>query len=80
MEENEVILFYSCKAWHNRDSMDLGVFTDKNAFEQYLKDMKKDKKLSNDDIKELENIGQTQGRRLNYQIMKEFLNPVYKQT
>lgn len=80
MEENEVILFYSCNAWHNRDSMDLkGVFTDKKAFDQYLKDMKKDKKLSKEDIQELEEIGQTQGHSLNYQIMKEYLNPVYIQ-
>lgn len=79
MEENEVILFYSCNAWHNCSSMDLmGVFTDQTAFGQYLKDMKEDGLLSEEDMEQLTELNQTQGKELNYQIMNEELNPVYK--
>lgn len=67
MEENEIILFYSCNAWHNWDSMDLkGLFTDKTAFDQYFKDMKQDKSLTKEDIKGLEDIGQMQCLSLNF--------------
>lgn len=79
MEENEVILFYSCNAWHEHSSKDLiGVFTDERAYRQYLDDLKKDKKLSKEDIDELDRLNQTQGRSLNYLIEIEELNPTYK--
>lgn len=39
---------------------------DKNAFDQYLKDMKKDKKLSRDDIQGLLDINQMQWLGLNH--------------
>lgn len=67
MEENEIILFYSCNTWHNWDSMDLkGVITDKSAFDQYLKDMKQDQSLSRDDIQGLEDIGHMQCLGINF--------------
>lgn len=51
---------------YNWNSMELkSISFDKNAFDQYLKDMKKDKKLSRDDIQGLLDINQTQWLGLN---------------
>ena len=77
----EAKLLYTCDAWHSQGSMSLqGIFTDEKAFKQYLDDMRKDKKnkLSREDIQELCQYNQTQGRDLNYLIEIEDLNPSYK--
>ena len=77
----EAKLLYTCDAWHSHRSKSLqGIFTDEKAFKQYLEDMRKDKKnkLSREDIQELRQYNQTQGRDLNYLIDIEEINPQYK--
>ena len=76
----EAKLLYTCDALHSHGSMSLqGIFTDEKAFKQYLEDMRKDKKnnLSREDIQELYQYNQTQGRELNYLIEVEEINPQY---
>lgn len=76
---DEAIVLFSCDAWHTHSSKDLvGVFTNKAAYKQYLSDMKDDKKLSTEDLKDMELYQQTQGRDMNYLIELHEINPKYE--
>ena len=70
-----VYLLFTTDAWHNPSTNDiLGIFSSKElAIKQAYKTAKlnDDDPLSDDDILNLENIGQTQGRDNNF-IIQDF--------
>ena len=79
MGNDTVLMFYECDVWHTRSSMNLlGAFSDMLRLEDYLDKMRKDKKITEDDIEELRHSGQTQGKEINYYIDTQILNPEYE--
>lgn len=77
MDENAIILF-TCDEWHSHSSKDIiGIFNDEEAYNQYIIDMQNDRKLNKDDVKNLREYQQTQGKDMNYLIETFALNPKY---
>jgi len=72
MKNSEIYLLYSCDAWHTYSSMKLlGVFDNMNTMaENYLTSL-----LSVEEVAEILENSQTQGRETNYIILTEPLNP-----
>ena len=74
----KVILLYSCDAWHSWDSHRLmGVFTSRRKLRGYLRVLKRKKKLTEEDLFNLKNLLQTQGKKRNYRIEENEVNPKY---
>ena len=79
MENETVIIFYECDAWHSWSSMNLlGVFSETSELDHYLEQMKRTGKITDDDIEELQRLGQTQGHETNYYIDTQDINPKYE--
>lgn len=74
----EVTLLYSTDAWHSHSSRELvGVFSSPDKLNGYLSKMKKNKRLTDEDLKMLAEHNQTQGNNTNYLIEIEKVNPQY---
>jgi hypothetical protein len=76
IEENHVLLLYSCDACHSHSGKELlGVFSEFERFIDYISDMKLKGKLSDEDAECLLTQNRTQGLDENCILEEEILNP-----
>lgn len=75
----EVKILYETDVWHSHSSKEIvGVFSDADELDIYLKKMVRKRKITQEDYEELLRQNQTQGRQNNFMIEEEELNPKFK--
>lgn len=76
----QVYLLYRSDAWHSRSSMELiAPFSSLENMMEYLRRKKREFRLTADDLTELENNRQTQGRDENYLYESDYLDMLPEQ-
>lgn len=76
MENEEVLLLFTCDQWHSRDSQRLlGAFTNTSYLKHWINNNFSDHPITEYDWQELVQNFQTQGLFPNYIILTEKLNP-----